>query len=142
MNAAPTTSTFGGQATSAFGTPSAFSQPPAATGSAFGQTATTTSAFGTSAAAPAKAPASAAQSTPGAPKVTAALQEDMNEVKRNLFNTVPQPRQPGKFHKWDDPVIDYLAAELEAFKMDEFTFENIPLVAPPENLCIPLALGK
>ncbi|KAI5841284.1 hypothetical protein BZA05DRAFT_109733 [Tricharina praecox] len=38
--------------------------------------------------------------------------------------------------KWDDPVLEYTAEELAAFRAPEFKLGHVPLVAPPRELCL------
>lgn len=126
------------QPVSAFGQPSApvsaFAQSSAPV-SAFTQSSAPVSAFAQS-----SAPVSAFATSQGPPfsnqnHFQGAQQQQQQQQQPAGYQANPVLREQQKAKKWDDPVIEYIQAEADAFAASAFTLGNVPTVAPSREMC-------
>ncbi|KAH0609360.1 uncharacterized protein H6S33_012846 [Morchella sextelata] len=105
------------QSTSAFGQPQ--HQVPA-----FGQPITHVSTFGTP-----------VQQNSSSSNNLNPFQTAQQQIQPISHQVNPQLREAQKTKKWDDPIIDYLRVEIEAFAAPTFTLGSVPTVAPSRDMC-------
>lgn len=114
---------------------SAFGQPSAPV-SAFAQSSAPVSAFAQS-----SAPVSAFATAQGPPFSNqnpfqgAQQQQQQQQQQPAGYQANPVLREQQKAKKWDDPVIEYIQAEADAFAASAFTLGNVPTVAPSREMC-------
>lgn len=99
--------------------------------SAFGQSSAPVSAFAQS-----SAPVSAFATAQGSPFSNQNTFQGAQQQQQSAgYQANPVLREQQKAKKWDDPVIEYIQAEADAFAASVFTLGNVPTVAPSREMC-------
>lgn len=84
--------------------------------------------------------ASAAVSTFGTPQQSTPFSnqspfQGAQQQQSAGYQANPQLQEQQKAKKWDDPIIEYAQAEMDAFAASVFILGNVPTVAPSRHMC-------